>query len=145
MSSEEELVRSAGADYLRLMVTDHLGPRSEDVDRFIDMERHLPDEGRVHIHCGVGQGRTGIFIAMHDMLKNAHQVSFNDIIQRQLSFNPGRALDFNKDTRHEGQANFRNDRLEFISLFYEYARQNPQGQPQNWSEWLADPATPYKR
>ncbi|SOQ16058.1 phosphatase domain-containing putative toxin [Pseudomonas syringae group genomosp. 3] len=142
ISSEEDLVKSAGADYLRLMVTDHMGPRSEDIDLFLAMERALPEHGRVHIHCGVGQGRTGIFIAMHDMLKNAHHVSFHDLIERQLAFNPGRALDFNKDVTHEGRANLRNDRLEFISLFYEYAKQNPKGAPRSWSEWLADPNTP---
>ncbi|CZT25984.1 protein-tyrosine-phosphatase putatively secreted as type III effector (plasmid) [Pseudomonas cerasi] len=142
ISSEEDLVKSAGADYLRLMVTDHMGPRSEDIDLFLAMERALPEHGRVHIHCGVGQGRTGIFIAMHDMLKNAHHVSFHDLIERQLAFNPGRALDFNKDVTHEGRANLRNDRLEFISLFYEYAKQNPKGAARSWSEWLADPNTP---
>lgn len=145
ISSEEELVKSTGASYLRLMVTDHMGPRSEDVDLFVAMERTLPEHGRVHIHCGVGQGRTGIFIAMHDMLKNAYHVSFNDLIARQLAFNPGRALDFNKDVNHEGRANYRNDRLEFISLFYEYAKQNPNGQPRLWSDWLADPVTPDNR
>ncbi len=144
ISSEEDLVKSTGAEYLRLMVTDHMGPRSEDVDLFIAMERMLPEHGRVHIHCGVGQGRTGIFIAMHDMLKNAHNVSFHDLIERQLAFNPGRALDFNKDVTHEGRANLRNDRLEFISLFYEYAKQNPKGVPRTWSEWLTH-SPPYKQ
>lgn len=142
ISSEEDLVKSTGAGYLRLMVTDHMGPRSEDIDLFLAMERALPEHGRVHIHCGVRQGRTGIFIAMHDMLKNAHHVSFHDLIERQLAFNPGRALDFNKDVTHEGRANLRNDRLEFISLFYEYAKQNPKGAPRSWSEWLADPNPP---
>ncbi|GGM30897.1 hypothetical protein GCM10009425_46930 [Pseudomonas asuensis] len=145
ISSEEDLVKSTGAEYLRLMVTDHMGPRSEDVDLFVAMQRTLPKHGRVHIHCGVGQGRTGIFIAMHDMLRNAHHVSFHDLIERQLAFNPGRALDFNKDVTHEGRANLRNDRLEFILLFYEYAKQNPKGAPHSWSEWLADPTTPYQQ
>lgn len=142
ISSEEDLVKSTGAQYVRLMVTDHMGPRSEDVDLFVAMERALPEHGRVHIHCGVGQGRTAIFIAMHDMLKNAHHVSFHDLIERQVGFNPGRALDFNKDVTHEGRADLRNDRLEFISLFYEYAKQNPEGTPCSWSEWLSDPTTP---
>ncbi|CTP85237.1 type III secretion system effector XopH [Xanthomonas graminis] len=134
--SEEELVRNAGAEYLRLTVTDHLGPRAEDIDAFVAMERNMAPHERLHVHCGVGQGRTGIFIAMHDMLRNAHTISFEDIIKRQLAFNPGRALDFHKDVSHEGRSDFRNDRLEFISLFYEYAKSNPKGQPSLWSEWL---------
>lgn len=138
--SEEELVKQAGAEYMRLTVTDHLGPRKEDVDAFINMERHMPPHAKPHVHCGVGQGRTGIFIAMHDMLRNAVTVSFDDIVKRQLEFNPGRALDFEKDVTHEGRSNFRNDRLEFLTLFYEYAKMNPKGHPQLWSEWLDDAA-----
>ncbi|MGF6812935.1 hypothetical protein OKW30_008152 [Paraburkholderia sp. Clong3] len=76
---------------------------------------------------------------MHDMLCNAATVSFDDIINRQLAFNPGRALDFHKDVAHEGRSDFRNDRLELISLFYEYAKSNPKGQPLLWSEWLSAP------
>ena len=91
---------------------------------------------KLHVHCGVGQGRTGIFIAMHDMLRNAAMVSFEDIIKRQLAFNPGRALDFHKDVAHEGRSDFRNHRLEFISLFYEYAKANLKGHPLLWSKWL---------
>ncbi|WP_429500353.1 type III secretion system effector XopH (plasmid) [Robbsia andropogonis] len=134
--SEEELVKMAGAKYVRLTVTDHLGPRAEDVDAFVEMERDMAAHEKLHVHCGVGQGRTGIFIAMHDMLRNAATVSFDDIIKRQLAFNPGRALDFHKDVAHEGRSDFRNDRLEFISLFYEYARTNPKGHPLLWSAWL---------
>ncbi|SBV53279.1 putative type III effector protein XopH [Xanthomonas bromi] len=134
--SEEELVKMAGARYMRLTVTDHLGPRAEDVDAFIAMERDMEIHEKLHVHCGVGQGRTGIFIAMHDILHNATMVSLDDIINRQLAFNPGRALDFHKDVAHEGRSNFRNDRLEFIALFYQYANSNPKGQPLLWSEWL---------
>ncbi|MBN9474380.1 MAG: hypothetical protein J0H72_10050 [Burkholderiales bacterium] len=138
--SEEELVRQAGAEYVRLMVTDHLGPRGEDVDAFIRLQRRMAPEAKLHVHCGVGQGRTGIFIAMHDMLRNASAVSFDDIVMRQLAFNPGRALDFEKDVVHGERSGFRNDRLEFLTLFFAYAQENPRGQPQMWSEWLSDPA-----
>ncbi|MBV6839741.1 hypothetical protein KWH01_21605 [Xanthomonas campestris pv. merremiae] len=131
-------MKSAGAEYLRLTVTDHLGPRAEDIDTFVKMERNMAPNERLHVHCGVGQGRTGIFIAMHDILRNAHLISFEDIIKRQLAFNPGRALDFNKDVSHEGRSDFRNDRLELITLFYEYAKSNPNGQPALWSEWLRE-------
>ncbi|MFG3594426.1 type III secretion system effector XopH [Bradyrhizobium sp. RDI18] len=134
--SEEEVVRAAGAKYVRLMVSDHLGPRAEDVDAFIEMERGMAAHEKLHVHCGVGQGRTGIFIAMHDMLRNSSRVSFEDIINRQLAFNPGRALDFHKNIAHEERSDFRNDRLEFISLFYEYSKANSNGQPLLWSEWL---------
>jgi hypothetical protein len=134
--SEDELVKMAGASYVRLTVTDHLGPRGEHVEAFVKMEQGMAAHERLHVHCGVGQGRTGIFIAMHDMLRNASRVSFDEIIARQLAFNPGRALDFEKDVTHEERRGFRNDRLEFISLFYEYAKANPDGSPQLWADWL---------
>ncbi|MGF6812936.1 hypothetical protein OKW30_008153 [Paraburkholderia sp. Clong3] len=43
--SEEELVKTAGAKYVRLTVTDHLGPRAEDVDAFVAMERGMASHG----------------------------------------------------------------------------------------------------
>ncbi|PYE78171.1 inositol hexakisphosphate [Xylophilus ampelinus] len=134
--SEEELVRAANAKYVRLTVTDHLAPRAEDVDAFIATERGMERHERLHVHCEAGLGRTSIFIVMHDMLNNAATASFEDIIRRQRAFNPGRSLDSHKDVSHKGRSDFRNDRSEFLSLFYEYAKSNPKGQPSSWSKWL---------
>ncbi|PPU86647.1 hypothetical protein XpopCFBP1817_18920 [Xanthomonas populi] len=134
--SEEELVKAAGAKYLRLTVTDHLSPCAEDINAFIAMERELAPHERLHVHCGMGLGRTTIFIVMHDILKNARMISFEDIINRHRAFNPGRSLDGHKDVSHKGRSEFRDERSEFLSLFYEYAKENPKGQPLLWSEWL---------
>ncbi|WP_202799914.1 type III secretion system effector XopH [Xanthomonas phaseoli] len=134
--SEEELVRAAGAKYVRLTVTDHLSPRADDIDAFIHMEREMAPHERLHVHCGMGLGRTTIFIVMHDILRNAATLSFEDIIHRQRALNPGRSLDYNKDVSDKGRSEFRNERSEFLPLFYEYAKQNPKGQPLLWSEWL---------
>ncbi|WP_324250662.1 hypothetical protein [Xanthomonas hortorum] len=134
--SEEELVKTAGAKYVRLTVTDHLSPRADDIDAFIAMEREMAQDERLHVHCGMGLGRTTIFIVMHDILRNAAMLSFNDIIERQRKFNPGRSLDNNKDVSDKGRSEFRNERSEFLPLFYEYAKENPKGQPFLWSEWL---------
>ncbi|MGQ5273912.1 type III secretion system effector XopH [Xanthomonas arboricola pv. corylina] len=134
--SEEELVKTAGAKYVRLTVTDHLSPRADDIDAFIAMEREMAQDEMLHVHCGMGLGRTTIFIVMHDILRNAAMLSFNDIIERQRKFNPGRSLDNNKDVSYKGRSEFRNERSEFLPLFYEYAKENPKGQPFLWSEWL---------
>ncbi|AAM41387.1 avirulence protein [Xanthomonas campestris pv. campestris str. 8004] len=100
------------------------------------MEREMAHDERLHVHCGMGLGRTTIFIVMHDILRNAAMLSFDDIIERQRKFNPGRSLDNNKDVSDKGRSEFRNERSEFLPLFYEYAKQNPKGQPLLWSEWL---------
>ena len=136
IQSEEEVVTKAGASYVRLSVTDHLAPLKEHIDAFVQMERRMKPNEKLHVHCGVGQGRTGIFVTLHDMIQNADKVSFNDIIKRQTAFNPGRALDIEKVLANKLLLGFRNDRREFVSLFYQYAKKNPKGHPLLWSEWL---------
>src|SRR3989442_361003 len=45
----------------------------------------LPADAHVHFHCRGGKGRTAVFMAMLDMLKNARSDSFETIIERQAA------------------------------------------------------------
>ncbi|MGD1083493.1 MAG: phosphatase [Verrucomicrobiota bacterium] len=134
-ATEREIVTAAGAGYVRITVTDHARPLDEEVDRFILAVRALPAGGWVHFHCEAGKGRTTTFLALYDMLRNARRVSLQDIVNRQsLLIGDYNLLDLAGQTGWK--APLFADRAAFVRAFFDYARANPGGRPQTWTEWL---------
>ena len=134
-ATEREVVISAGASYVRITVSDHARPLDDEVDRFVLAVRALPAEGWVHFHCRAGKGRTTTFIALYDMIRNAKRVSLEDIVNRQsLLLGDYNLLQLGDQTGWK--APLAADRAAFVRAFYDYARANPNGQPQLWTEWL---------
>ena len=134
-STERELVEANRAAYVRLTVTDHARPLDDEVDRFIRAIRALPENGWAHFHCEAGRGRTTTFMVLYDMLRNATRVSLEDLARRQ------QLLGYDYDVLRpadsgDWRAPYTDDRIAFIRASYEYARANPGGRPQLWSEWL---------
>jgi hypothetical protein len=82
-STERQFVEPNQTAYVRVTVTDHCRPLDNEVDRFILAVRALPENGWAHFHCEAGRGRTTTFMVMYDMLRNATQVSLDDIVRRQ--------------------------------------------------------------
>jgi hypothetical protein len=134
-STEREVVDANRAAYVRLTVTDHARPLDEEVDRFISAIRTLPENGWVHFHCEAGRGRTTTFMVLYDMLRNATRVSLEDIARRQQLLGYDYDVLRPADPR-DWKAPYTDDRIAFIRAFYEFARANPGGWPQLWSEWL---------
>jgi len=133
-TTEGELVEQNKAEYVRLTVTDHARPLDEEVDRFILAVRSLPENGWAHFHCEAGRGRTTTFMVLYDMLRNATRLSIVDIVNRQKLL--GYDYDVLKSASGDWRAPYTEDRAAFIRAFYNYARANPNGRPQLWSEWL---------
>ena len=80
--TEKELVESEGCHYLRLPCQDHSWPYEEAIDMFIDFVQGIDTEQSwLHFHCQAGKSRTGIFMAIYDMMKNP-DVAFEDIMLR---------------------------------------------------------------
>lgn len=133
--TEQQVVEAAGAHYVRVTVSDHSRPLDGEVDRFVEAVRAMPADGWAHFHCRAGRGRTTTFMALYDMLRNAKDVSVEDIARRQEIL--GNDYDVLKPaeagTWKEGVTN---DRIAFVRAFHEYAVANPNGRPQLWSEWL---------
>jgi hypothetical protein len=134
-TTERDLVAANRAAYVRVTVTDHTRPLDGEVDRFILAVRALPKDGWVHFHCEAGHGRTTTFMVLYDMLRNANRVSLDDIVRRQ------KLLGFGYDVLSPAdpgswKAPYTDDRIAFVRAFYDYARANPNGRPQHWSEWL---------
>jgi hypothetical protein len=136
-SIERDLASSAGTSYVRVAVTDHTRPLDDAVDRFVLAVRALPENAWAHFHCEAGLGRTTTFMVLYDMLRNATRVSLEDIVRRQ------KLLGYDYDVLRVApnwKAPYTEDRVAFVRAFYNYARANPNGRPQLWSEWLKSSA-----
>lgn len=134
-ATERQVVKAAGASYVRITVSDHCRPTDEEVDRFVTAVRAMPADGWAHFHCRAGRGRTTTFMALYDMLRNAKDVSLLDIDQRQ-SLLAGDYDLLGKEGEPGARAAVAAERADFVRKFYDYAKANPDGRPQLWSEWL---------
>jgi Inositol hexakisphosphate len=133
-SIERNIVQPAGANYVRITVTDHTGPLDDEVDRFILAVRALPENAWAHFHCEAGLGRTTTFMVLYDVLHNANRVSLEDIVRRQKILSHGYDV-LQPDEPGNWKAPYATERAAFIRAFYNYARANPDGRPHLWSHW----------
>ncbi|MGE5208532.1 MAG: protein tyrosine phosphatase [Alphaproteobacteria bacterium] len=138
-SIERDVVKTVSANYVRLAITDHTRPLDNEVDRFIFAVRDLPENTWAHFHCEAGLGRTTTFMVLYDMLRNANWVSLKDIVRRQKILSHGYDV-LQPDEPGNWKAPYAADRAAFIRAFYAYARKNPNGRPQLWSEWMKSSA-----
>lgn len=138
VQSERKLIGMTGAAYVRIPVTDRCRPTDAAVDQFVLAVRALPAGTWAHFHCRAGQGRTTTFMVLYDMLRNAREVSLEDIVNRQLALlGDYGALGPPPGSDPTGwKAGVTADRTAFMKAFYNYARANPNGSPRLWSDWL---------
>lgn len=136
IKNEKELVSRLGFEYHRLYVTDHMGPNDSEVDAFLTIINNAPKDAWFHIHCRGGKGRTTTFLVMYDMLKNANKVSFDEIIARHASIPPYYNL-FDVNRADPYLTPYYEQRILFLSRFYQFAQQFLKGNPESWSQWKA--------
>src|SRR5437899_4178437 len=134
-SIERDVVQRAGASYVRITVTDHTRPLDDEVDRFVLAVRALSENAWAHFHCEAGLGRTTTFMVLFDILRNANRVSLDDLVGRQKILSNGYDV-LQPNEPGNWKAPYAAERAAFVRAFYEYARANPNGRPQLWSEWL---------
>lgn len=131
VQDESELVKSVGMSYMRIPVTDTMRPTDEMVDYFIEFVNSLPDNTWLHFHCKEGIGRTTTFMTMYDIMRNAKQVSLEDIMNRQVLLGGKNLLYAENNLTGESA-----QRSEFIKKFYNYSVQNNDNFKTSWSKWL---------
>ena len=74
-------------------------------------------------------------MVLYDMLRNANRVSLDDIVLRQKILIHGSDV-LQSAEGGNWKAPYMADRAAFVRAFCHYARVNPNGRPQLWSEWL---------
>lgn len=116
VENESNLVNSKSLSYIRITVTDGKIPLDDMVDYFVEIVKLQPKNTWLHFHCKQGIGRTTTFMIMYDMMKNAKEVTADDIIKRQL-------LLANFDESHI-KSFYNNERINFLQKFYKYCRSN---------------------
>lgn len=136
--SEEELVKSKGAKYVRFADTNHFRPDDHEVDLFVDFMNKLPEDEWLYMHCYAGEGRTTNFMVMTDIFKNYKNASFDDIAARQGLIGP---VDVRTEVETTGKTHYKKkasqERRIFLQQFYNYAKDtNFKGK--TWSEWAKD-------
>lgn len=135
--TEEQLVTSQGLHYYRIAATDHRWPSPENIDAFIHFVQTLPQNAWLHFHCQAGAGRTTVYMAMYDILKNP-SVPLDDILSRQYLLG-GTYVAYTE--KHpcaaDWKAPYYQEKATMIQRFYQYVQQNyRQHFHLTWSKWL---------
>ena len=130
--TEKDCVKSLGAQYLRIPVTDTTRPEDSDVDDLINFARSI--EGKdcwLHFHCLAGLGRTTTFMSMYEMIKTASsgKTSLKNILARQHQIG-GADLSF------MWYCSSRVQWVDFLKNFYDYAKKGFD-QGMSWSQWVS--------
>ena len=133
VQSEAELAKKYHLSYSRIYVQDFHAPSDKEVDRFIQLIKKIPPQHWIYFHCHAGVGRTTTFMTMFDMMHNAKQATFEEIIARQKAIG---GKDLTVLPSHESfKYAAADDRMEFLRKFYNYARTNKDDFKTSWTAW----------
>ncbi len=113
-------------------------PDAETLDKFLEFLKTLPKDAWLHIHCDKGKGRTTVMMTVLDIIRNGHQLSLEDIVERQYLMGGVNLFDTNaweKGTYTPEQLAKRRD---FLKEFYRFTH-DPEGYGTvSWSSWCAE-------
>ena len=125
--------------YERFYVLDHSRPSDNDIDRFIDMVESMGENTWIHMHCAAGKGRTTTFMSIADMLQNAPEIAFEDVLKRQHLIGGSDLLDVTRGDKEEWRIPLAKERLAVLEKFYNFMTLK-EGLKSGtlWSEFVAD-------
>jgi len=132
-----KIARETGYDLhsYRITALDHTFARDYAIDDFIAFYRTVPKNAWVHLHCAGGNGRTSVFMAFFDMLRNP-EVSEKDIIYRQCLIGGTCAYYEFREGDKEWRIPLFTETSNMIHVMKMYAEQNAaSGYAKSWSEW----------
>lgn len=126
VSNESTVVTDVGMQYKRFAVKDNGAPTPTIVDEFVEFIKNKPDDLHLHFHCDAGEGRTTSFMVMYQALKNASNLSLDQLLGYQ--YNIGGV------NLHDNSA-----QLEFLEDFYNYVEKNKSDNySTSYSEWIKE-------
>lgn len=133
--SEEEEAKKYNFDYEKVNISSIFISNDEDIDNILTFYDRIPENAWLHFHCSHGKGRTSLMLVMLDMMKNAPQVSLDDIVKRQHLL--GSEDLFNTEVWENGTYTKEQleNRKEFVEKFYDFICQRKVGGLQKWSDW----------
>lgn len=132
VQSEEEVILSQGASYLRLPITDHCRPNDETVQEIVNLLQNREYDW-FHFHCSAGKGRSSTLMVMYDMILNAKKVSLKDIFQRQHSIG---GVNFMSEPNPElWKYPHLKERILFLVAFYHFCQESDANFTEKWSHW----------
>ena len=134
--SEKQLVEDYGYEYLNIPCIDHVWSSSENIDTFIEFVKGIDtDNTWLHFHCVAGEGRTGTFMCLYDMMKNP-DVSMKDIMYRQTKLGSNYPLYLQQED--DWKKDLYKQKADYFVLLYEYVQENHLNNYEvSWSDWLA--------
>jgi len=135
VQNEDEVVRAAGGEYVRVYAADYEPFTDAQVDKLVGFRQTRPVGSWVHVHCAAGQGRTTQVLVLFDMVENAGTTGLQDIVDRQKDAGGINVLS-TKSTpawRHAGEV----ARARLMRRFYDYAKEHARGEGETWSSWSA--------
>lgn len=82
--TEEQLCQKHNCQYYRFALRDHTFPTYNQLEEIINFLKKIEQNpnNKIHIHCAAGRGRTAIFLAIYDILKNHRLVAIDEIFKR---------------------------------------------------------------
>ena len=81
--TEREAATDAGFNYVRFAAADMSAPDERVVNEFVRFVKQLPPDAWLHFHCHAGMGRTTLFMALYDIIRNPDK-SLEEIVARQV-------------------------------------------------------------
>jgi hypothetical protein len=82
--TQERAALQRGIRYARIPLSEKALPTAEQVDALVDQVRRLDGSDWLHVHDNRGRDRTTLVMIMVDMMFNARNVPFQDILTRQM-------------------------------------------------------------
>ncbi len=133
--SEEEEAKRYGYRYTPVCIGCKFTLYNNKIDEIVNLFDTVQPDTWVHVHCTNGRGRTSMILAMFDIMRNAPDISLNDILKRQHLLG---SVDLN-DTTVWSKGTYNTKQLiarkQFIHDFYDFIVQRKNGGVQLWSTW----------
>ncbi len=116
VESEENLAKKNDFSYQRFLIRDFDVPDDAELSKMINFIKNLPQDQKLYVHCAGGKGRTGLFLILLDISKNAKNSSLKEIYERQHKLGAAKLDEISEDESWNKEIAVR--RLKMIEDFY---------------------------
>ncbi|OJW51212.1 MAG: hypothetical protein BGO67_12890 [Alphaproteobacteria bacterium 41-28] len=135
ITHESDEAKKYGFDYRAVNVGSKIKNTYEYIDDVVAFFESVPPNVWLHFHCRNGRGRTSMLLVMLDIMKNAPQVTLDNIVKRHILLGAEDLFNVKVWANGTYTAEELKDRKQFIEQFYEFVCQRKAGGIQRWSEW----------